>query len=131
VQLQPPGSGDQPARSEMLVPLVEERTTAPEMHFHLPDSIDVQMRQEPIIIPAPVVNVPAPIVNVTVDPTPVQVDVAAPVVNVAPAEVVVNVPPVQLELLPAAESDGPERKKVTFKRDKDGRIISAEMVEED
>jgi hypothetical protein len=101
------------------------------MHFHLPDSIDVQMRQEPIIIPAPVVNVPAPIVNVTVDPTPVQVDVAAPVVNVAPAEVVVNVPPVQLELLPAAESDGPERKKVTFKRDKDGRIISAEMVEED
>jgi hypothetical protein len=53
------------------------------------------------------------------------------VVNVAPAEVVVNVPPVQLELLPAAESDGPERKKVTFKRDKDGRIISAEMVEED
>ncbi len=131
VQLQPPGSGDQPARSEMLVPLVEERTTAPEMHFHLPDSIDVQMRQEPIIIPAPVVNVPAPIVNVSVDPTPVQVDVAAPVVNVAPAEVVVNVPPVQLELLPAAESDGPERKKVTFKRDKDGRIISAEMVEED
>jgi len=134
VQLQAPGSGDQPARSEMLVPLVEERTAAPEMHIHLPDSLEVQMRQEPIVIPAPVVNIPAPVVNVTVDPTPLQVDVAAPVVNVDVAAPVVNLPPLQLELMPAPEppeSDGPERKKVTFKRDKDGRIISAEMVEED
>jgi len=132
VQLQAPGSGDQPARSEVLVPLVEERTAAPEMHFHLPDSLEVQMRQEPIVIPAPVVNIPAPVVNVTVDPTPLQVDVAAPVVNVDVAAPVVNLPPLQLELLPAPEPpDGPERKKVTFERDKDGRIISAEMVEED
>ena len=133
VQLQAPGSGTEPARSA-LVPMVDEvRTSSPEMHFHLPETIDVQMRQEPIIIPAPVVNVPAPVVNVTVDPTPIEV--AAPVVNVAAPEVTVNVPtvPVQLsmEMPEEPESDGPERKKVTFKRDKDGRIVSAELVEED
>jgi hypothetical protein len=104
------------------------------MHIHLPETIDVQMRQEPIVIPAPVVNVPAPVVNVTVDPTPIEV--AAPVVNVAAPEVTVNVPtvPVQLSMeMPESEpeTEGPERKKVTFRRDKDGRIISAELVEED
>jgi phage portal protein BeeE len=134
VQLQPPGSGTEPARSA-LVPLADEvRTAAPEMHIHLPETIDVQMRQEPIIIPAPVVNVPAPVVNVTVDPTPIEV--AAPVVNVAAPEVTVNVPtvPVQLSMeMPESEpeTEGPERKKVTFRRDKDGRIVSAELVEED
>jgi hypothetical protein len=131
VQLQAPGSeqASQPARSEMLE-VLDARTSAPEMHFHLPESVEVQMRNEPIIIPAPVVNVPAPVVNITVDPTPVQVDVAAPVVNVAAPEVTVNVPPVQLELLPAPEADGPERKTVKFKRDAQGRIVGAEVVEE-
>ena len=135
VQLQAPGSeqASQPARSVELAEVVESRTSTPEMHIHLPDSLEVQMRQEPIIIPAPVVNVPAPIVNIQVDPTPVQVDVAAPVVNVAAPEVTVNVPPVQLELLPAPEPstpDGPERKTVKFKRDAQGRIVGAEVIEE-
>lgn len=131
VQLQAPGSEQAaPARSAELVEAVESRTSAPEMHFHLPESVEVQMRNEPIVIPAPVVNVPAPVVNITVDPTPVQVDVAAPVVNVAAPEVTVNVPPVQLELLPAPEADGPERKTVKFKRDAQGRIVGAEVVEE-
>lgn len=133
VQLQAPGS-TQPARSELveLAPVVESRTSAPEMHFHLPESVEVQMRQEPIVVPAPIVNVPAPVVNVTVDPTPLQVDVAAPVVNVAAPVVNVAAPPVQLELLPApgSESDSPDRKKVTFKRDSAGRIVSAEVVED-
>lgn len=135
VQLQPPGSGNEPARSA-LVPLVEEvRTSTPEMHIHLPETVELQMRQEPIVIPAPVVNVPAPVVNVTVDPTPVEV--AAPVVNVAAPEVTVNVPtvPVQLSMeMPVEQPEpdnGPERKTVKFKRDREGRIVSAELVEED
>lgn len=78
--------------------------------------------------PAPVVNVtvpeqPAPqvTVNVPEQAAPVvQVDVAAPVVNVP--ETVVNV------TVPAEEKEPPKR--VTFKRDRMGEIVSAEIVEE-
>jgi phage baseplate assembly protein gpV len=87
------------------------------------------MRQEPIVVPAPVVNVPAPIVNVNVEPTPVNVE--APNVNVEAPNVNVESPTVNVAA-PAAPDvvvnvETP-RTKHRVKRDSNGNII--EVIEE-
>ncbi len=126
---------DETAAAELraaLSALQSERTrgAVPDMHLHLPESIigQVELRQEQVVIPAPIVNVPAPIVNVTVEPTPVTVDVEAPVVTVeAP---VVNVP--QVPVTVDVELHQPQgRKSVEFVRDRQGRIAGAELLEEE
>ncbi len=97
-------------------------------HFHLPDSVQVEMRQEPIVMPAP-------IVNVMVDPTPVSVaapnvTVESPTVNVAAPNVTVDAP---VTVTPAAltviEGDRPSKKTVKIKRNDKGEIVSAEVDE--
>ena len=88
-----------------------------ETHIHLPDSLSVEMRQEPVVIPAPIVNVPPAQVTVNVEPTPVNVTVEAPVVTV-------EAPNVQVDVhMPDEESDTIER--IRFERDADGNIIGA------
>lgn len=62
------------------------------------------------------------------------VNVPAPVVNVAPAEVVVNVesPAVTVECNhDAPEPKGAEVKTVTFARDAQGRVVAAQIIEEE
>jgi hypothetical protein len=132
---------DRDAEDRRLRQLVEafgaaqvERSAGPEVHFHLPESVEVQMtRQEPIVIPAPVV--PAPIIHVApaevtvnVEPTPVEVNVVvpeqpAPVVYVAPAEVSVPAPVVTV-----VEGDQ-GAKSVKFTRDSRGLIVGAEVTD--
>jgi hypothetical protein len=128
VQLQPPGTGQQPARSAPLE--TEARVIEPrhDTHIHLPDSLQLEMRQE-----APIVNVAAPVVNV--EPTPVTV-------NVPPAEVTVNVEPtpVTIDSAPVTvnvpQQPQPEvfvnveapRTKHRVRRDNNGNII--EVIEE-
>jgi hypothetical protein len=92
-------------------------TRTSDTHIHLPDSLQVEMRQEPIIIPAPVVNVPPAQVTVNVEPTPVTVNVppAEVTVNVPPSEVTVNVPPPAKPLVESVE----------FERDSSGKITGA------
>ena len=110
------------AQLELDLRSMMSESRGPDTHIHLPDSLQVEMRQEPIVIPAPIVNMPPAQVTVNVEPTPVTV-------NVPPAEVTVNVPaqpaPV-VNVAPAqvtvAES-GTES--ITFKRDQMGRIIGA------
>ena len=88
-----------------------------ETHIHLPDSLSVEMRQEPVVIPAPIVNVPPAQVTVNVEPTPVNVTVEAPVVTV-------EAPNVQVDVhMPDEESDAIER--IRFERDADGNIVGA------
>lgn len=65
---------------------LEERGAVPQTHIHLPDSMEVSLRQEPIVVPAPSFTMPAPQVTVNVEPTPVTV-------NVAPAPVTLTLPP--------------------------------------
>lgn len=137
VQLQPPGSGVapdpaptpvEPSRSEQLELFAAMSSRTSDTHIHLPDSLHVEMaRSEPIVIPAPIVNVPAPQVTINVEPTPVTVNVPdqpAPVVNVEPPSVSVAAPHVTV----VSESDDrPSSFKV--KRDSQGRIT--EVVEQD
>lgn len=87
-------------------------------HIHLPDSLQVQMRQEaPVVnVPAPVVNVAAPEVTVNVEPTPITVEVAAPVVNVEPAAV-------QVDVTVPEPADKVEA--IRFTRDAEGNIVGA------
>ena len=97
-------------------------------HFHLPDSVQVEMRQDPIVVPAP-------IVNVMVDPTPVSV--AAPNVTVTAPNVTVEAPNVTVDspvtVTPAPvtvmEGDRPSKKTVKIKRNDKGDIVSADVVE--
>jgi phage baseplate assembly protein gpV len=96
-------------------------------HIHLPDSLHVEMaRSEPIVIPAPVVNVPAPVVNVAAPNVTVEsptVNVAAPNVTVEPAAVNVAAPNVTIM---DDSNESPSVFKV--KRDQQGRIV--EVVEQ-
>jgi HK97 family phage portal protein len=97
--------------------MAEQSTRTSDTHIHLPDSLQVEMRQEPIVIPAPVVNVPPAQVTVNVEPTPVTVNVppAEVTVNVPPSEVTVNVPPPAKPLVESVE----------FERDSSGKITGA------
>jgi len=92
-------------------------TRTSDTHIHLPDSLQVEMRQEPIIIPAPIVNVPPAQVTVNVEPTPVTV-------NVPPAEVTVNVPPSEVTVN-VPKPDKPLVESVEFERDSSGKITGA------
>jgi HK97 family phage portal protein len=99
----------------------------PDMHFHLPDKHELNLRQDaPVVnVAAPVVNVPPAQVTVNVEPTPVTVNVEAapaPAVNVAAP--VVNVEPAQVVVLPPAESDS----EISFVRDAQGRILGAKKT---
>jgi HK97 family phage portal protein len=102
---------------QMRAVMAEQSTRTSDTHIHLPDSLQVEMRQEPIIIPAPVVNVPPAQVTVNVEPTPVTVNVppAEVTVNVPPSEVTVNVPPPAKPLVESVE----------FERDSAGKITGA------
>ena len=107
--------------SEMRAAMVEQSTRTSDTHIHLPDSLQVEMRQEPIIIPAPVVNVPPAQVTVNVEPTPVTVNVPA-------AEVTVNVPPAEVEVnVESSDHDA----MISFVRDPQGRIIGATKIVSD
>jgi phage portal protein BeeE len=136
VQLQRPGAdapapSSAPARSEQQIEQLEmfaamsSRTS--DTHIHLPDSLHVEMaRSEPIVIPAPVVNVPAPVVNVAAPNVTVEsptVNVAAPNVTVEPAAVNVAAPNVTIM---DDSNESPSVFKV--KRDQQGRIV--EVVEQ-
>lgn len=90
----------------------------PDMHFHLPERHDVQLRQEaPIVhVAPPVVHVAAPVVNVP----PAEVTV-----NVPAAEVTVNMPPTEIEVnVEPADNDA----MISFVRDPQGRIIGATKI---
>jgi HK97 family phage portal protein len=111
--------------AEMRAAMAEQSTRTSDTHIHLPENLQVEMRNEPIIIPAPIVNVPAAEVTVNVEPTPVVVNVAAPVVEVAAPVVNVaaaNVPAPQVTVV----SEPARRHKV--RRDSAGNII--EIVQE-
>lgn len=103
--------------AEMRAAMAEQSTRTSDTHIHLPDSLQVEMRQEPIVIPAPVVNVPPAQVTVNVEPTPVTV-------NVPPADVTVNVP-AQAPPIVYVEPHESGTESITFKRDPQGRIIGA------
>jgi YD repeat-containing protein len=84
-------------------------------------------------LPDIIVNVPpqpTPVVNVTVPDVIVNVpEQPSPIVNVAPAQITVEAQPapvVNVTVEQPAEEKEPDRK-VTFKRDGQGRIISAEV----
>jgi hypothetical protein len=112
--------------AEMRAVMAEQSTRTSDTHIHLPENLQVEMRQEPIIIPAPIVNMPAAEVTVNVEPTPVVVNVAAPVVEVAAPVVNVaaaNVPAPQVTVV----SEPARRHKV--RRDKAGNIV--EIVQEE
>ena len=117
--------------------MAPETRGTPDMHFHLPESVQVELRQTELAdaigrmvdgqitsadiasavsaavgaLPAPVVNVTTPDVTVNVPPTPVQLtlDMPTPVVNVAPAQVTVNMPE------EPQQPQGPETKTVKLK----------------
>ena len=131
-QVAPPAP--EPVAPRMAEP-VEVRTVQPiehragDTHIHLPESLQVEMRQEPIIIPAPIVNVPAP--EVTVNVEPVVVPAPEVVVNVAPAEVTVN-PAITVsapDVTVSMPDKGGNTETITFERDGQGRIIGATKVE--
>ena len=104
--------------AEMRAAMAEQSTRTSDTHIHLPDSLQVEMRQEPIIIPAPVVNVPPAQVTVNVEPTPVAIHVPA-------AEVTVNVPPAEVEVnVESSDHDA----MISFVRDPQGRIIGATKI---
>lgn len=105
--------------AEMRAAMAEQSTRTSDTHIHLPDSLQVEMRQEPIIIPAPIVNVPPAQVTVNVEPTPVTVNVPA-------AEVTVNVPPAEVEVNVESPSEGDAT--ISFVRDAQGRILGAKKV---
>jgi HK97 family phage portal protein len=106
--------------AEMRAAMAEQSTRTSDTHIHLPDSLQVEMRQEPIIIPAPVVNVPPAQVTVNVEPTPVTV-------NVPPAEVTVNVPTQTPPIVYVQPQDSGDES-ITFTRDPSGRIVGAKKV---
>ena len=107
--------------AEMRAVMAEQSTRTSDTHIHLPDSLQVEMRQEPIVIPAPVVNVPPAQVTVNVEPTPVTV-------NVPPADVTVNVPPAEVEVnVESSDHDA----MISFVRDPQGRIIGATKIVSD
>jgi HK97 family phage portal protein len=99
---------------------IVSESRGPDTHIHLPDSLQVEMRQEPIIIPAPIVNVPPAQVTVNVEPTPVTV-------NVPPAEVTVNVPTQTPPIVYVQPQDSGDES-ITFTRDAQGRIVGAKKV---
>lgn len=103
---------------EMRSMLTTRSMAGNETHIHLPDSLSVEMRQEPIIVPAPVVNIPAPVVNVTVEPTPVTV-----VVEPTPVTVEVAAPQVQVDVSVPEPVDKIEA--IRFERDVNGNIVGA------
>jgi len=105
--------------AEMRAAMAEQSTRTSDTHIHLPDSLQVEMRQEPIIIPAPIVNVPPAQVTVNVEPTPVTVNVPA-------AEVTVNVPPAEVEVNVESSSEGDAT--ISFVRDAQGRILGAKKT---
>lgn len=143
VQLQPPGvSAPAPARELQAV----TETRSPDMHFHLPESTEIELRQDRVVdmleqfgtainaleartamadermanMPAPIVNVAAPNVTVNVPETPVQLtlDMPTPIINVGSPEVV---------FMP---NEAPHRKSVKFNKDSDGNITGATVIEE-
>lgn len=112
----------------------EREQASPEVHLHLPSDLQVEMRQEPIVIPAPVVNVEAPQVIVNVPEQP------APVVNVEPTIVHVEVQPTPVEVnveAPSVTVEAPNvlvepkleqgEREVVFERDRDGRLKKAKV----
>jgi hypothetical protein len=106
--------------AEMRAAMAEQSTRTSDTHIHLPDSLQVEMRQEPIIIPAPIVNIPPAQVTVNVEPTPVTV-------NVPPTEVTVNVPTQTPPIVYVQPQDSGDES-ITFTRDPSGRIIGAKKV---
>jgi len=106
--------------AEMRAAMAEQSTRTSDTHIHLPDSLQVEMRQEPIIIPAPIVNIPPAQVTVNVEPTPVTV-------NVPPAEVTVNVPTQTPPIVYVQPQDSGDES-ITFTRDPSGRIVGAKKV---
>lgn len=101
-----------------------------ELHVHVPN--EVELRQEPIVIPAPIVNVPeqrVPDVTVEVPAPVVNVDVHVP--EQAPPVVNVTVPeqpaPVVNVTMP---DDGPERKTVSVERGRNGLITGLTIEEQ-
>jgi len=106
--------------AEMRAAMAEQSTRTSDTHIHLPDSLQVEMRQEPIIIPAPIVNVPPAQVTVNVEPTPVTV-------NVPPAEVTVNVPTQTPPIVYVQPQDSGDES-ITFTRDPSGRIVGAKKT---
>ncbi|MGA0895323.1 MAG: phage portal protein [Ilumatobacteraceae bacterium] len=99
---------------------IVSESRGPETHIHLPDSLQVEMRQEPIVIPAPIVNIPPAQVTVNVEPTPVTV-------NVPPADVTVNVPTQAPPIVYVQPPDSGDES-ITFTRDPSGRIVGAKKV---
>jgi HK97 family phage portal protein len=106
--------------AEMRAAMAEQSTRTSDTHIHLPDSLQVEMRQEPIIIPAPIVNIPPAQVTVNVEPTPVTV-------NVPPTEVTVNVPTQPPPIVYVQPPDSGDES-ITFTRDPSGRIVGAKKV---
>lgn len=108
-----------------------------EIRAAMADSVEV--RQESIVIPAPIVNVSPAQVTVNVEPLPVTVNVppadltvnvppADVTVNVPPAEVTVNVPPTEVEVnVESSDHDA----MISFVRDPQGRIIGATKIVSD
>jgi HK97 family phage portal protein len=92
-------------------------------HIYLRDSMQVDVRQDPIVLPTQppaqvTVNVEPTPVTVHVEPTPIEVDARSEhVVNVTnePAQVTVNVP----------KPDKPLVESVEFERDSSGKITGA------
>jgi hypothetical protein len=79
--------------------------------------------------PVPIVNVAAPEVHVDVQPPDVRID--APVtVEAAKAPDVRVEPNVVIELPPMPDAPMASPKSVSFERDRSGRIVGAEIVEE-
>jgi hypothetical protein len=116
-----------------------------EMRAAMAESVEV--RQESIVVPAPIVNVSPAQVTVNVEPTPVTVNVPPTemTVNVPPADVTVNVEPTPVTMnVPAAEvtvnvptqappivyhqPPAPGDESITFTRDPSGRIVGAKKV---
>jgi HK97 family phage portal protein len=106
--------------AEMRAAMAEQSTRTSDTHIHLPDSLQVEMRQEPIIIPAPIVNIPPAQVTVNVEPTPVTV-------NVPPADLTVNVPTQPPPIVYVQPPDSGDES-ITFTRDPSGRIVGAKKV---
>jgi hypothetical protein len=123
------------------LPPVADSVRSVEQDMRSADHVMPEARQDPIYLPAPVVNVAAPVVNVNVDPTPVTVElhqdpvvIPAPVVNVDAPVINVNVEPTPVTVdvaAPAVQVDvtmpepAGKTELITFERDAKGNIIGA------
>ena len=107
-----------------------------EMRAAMAESVEV--RQESIVVPAPIVNVSPAQVTVNVEPLPVTVNVppADVTVNVEPTPVTMNVPaaevtvnvPTQAPPIVYHQPPAPGDESITFTRDPSGRIVGAKKV---